>query len=107
MNSIISGQFSESDGKELYESCKPLRDVCNMMENEESRKFCNQYLDNWNNTKSTIMLLKMYDILDKAYYEANGAHPSKYIIINMLLKLTTHKNYNKLIETNMKEFVVK
>jgi hypothetical protein len=96
---------NEKHGKQIYNENAHFKDIADIMNNEKTRCFYDRYLSNWTDTKTIIVLLKTYDILEKAYFEKNNEYASKYFLTYMLFEITKHKNYNKIIKNNMLEYM--
>jgi hypothetical protein len=96
---------NEKHGEKIYNENIHFKDIADIMNDDKTRCFYNKYLSNWTDTKTIIVLLKTYDILEKAYFEKNNVPASKYFLTYMLFEMTKHKNYNKMIQNNMLEYM--
>lgn len=106
INNIKINKF-EIDGYELYNNKSSMKDIADIMDDKNTRSFYEKYLSNWDDTKAMVMLLKTYDILDKAYLKKYGKKVSKFIILSTLSNMLKHKNYDKLLVNNILECMEK
>lgn len=52
-------------GKKLYEDNDNYRNIVNVMEHPEFRKFFDKHFDNWTSTETILMFMKLYQVIEK------------------------------------------
>lgn len=55
----------ESNGKYIYKTNEHFRKLATVMEHPEFREFYNSYMSDWEDTKTIIMFMKLYDAVEK------------------------------------------
>ena len=91
---------AEKKGIHLYQTDKIFRDIATFMEHPESFNFYKNYIENQDNFKFIICLMKVYEIiskiLEKHNMEFNAYH--KLYVLYILLKNPT---YSRLIRKSI------
>jgi hypothetical protein len=59
-------------GRKLYHSNENMKNIANVMENPEFAKFFDTYFQDWNDVKSIVMLMKVYQKLHIHFGDLNG-----------------------------------
>lgn len=55
----------ETKGKQIYKNNEHFRRLANVMEHPEFREFYNSYMNDWEDTKTIIMFMKLYEAVEK------------------------------------------
>jgi uncharacterized protein involved in tellurium resistance len=55
----------ELKGKHIYKTNEHFRRLANVMEHPEFREFYNSYMNDWEDTKTIIMFMKLYEAVEK------------------------------------------
>lgn len=76
---------SEQIGKRLYKQNENYRTIANVMEHPEFRNFFKKYFSEWDNVKTVLMFLKIYEEIEKVSpIELNGYQ--KLSILDAIMK---------------------
>lgn len=78
-------ESSEKHGKSLYKQNDNYRVITNCLEHPEFRKLFDKHFDTWNNIRTIVMFMKVYDEIGKASpVELNGYQ--KLSILDNIMK---------------------
>jgi hypothetical protein len=78
-------------GEKIIENNDFLKDICELMENEQFNKFFNKYMSDWMDIKCSVTYMKLYDEFKKKYKKINNKELDKRIIIYLLTKIMKDK----------------
>ena len=78
-------------GEKIMQNNEFLKDICELMENEQFNKFFNKYMSDWLDIKCSITYMKLYDEFKKKYKKINNKELDKNIIIYLLTKIMRDK----------------
>lgn len=62
---VEDSKILEREGKIIYKTNKHYRRLANVMEHPEFREFFEQYMKDWETTKTMIMFMKIYQNVEK------------------------------------------
>ena len=66
MDQIVSSPNDlEEKGRKIYRQNEHFRKLANIMEHPEFREFYNSYMNDWEDTKTIIMFMKLYEAVEK------------------------------------------
>jgi hypothetical protein len=55
----------EQKGKQIYKTNEHFRRLANVMEHPEFREFYDSYMNDWEDAKTIIMFMKLYEAVEK------------------------------------------
>ena len=90
----VNKEISENNvvaGEKIMQNNEFLKDICELMENEQFNKFFNKYMSDWLDIKCSITYMKLYDEFKKKYKKINNKELDKNIIIYLLTKIMRDK----------------
>lgn len=92
----------EKNGKKLYNTNDTYKSIANLMEHPEFRKFFDKHFSNWDDIKTILMFLKLYQEIDTILpVNLNGYQ--KIFILDSLIKTTkTRREICKKFINNIK-----
>ena len=66
MDQIITASSAtlEENGRRVYHQNRHFRRLATIMEHPEFREFYNEYLKDWENVKSIVMFMKLYEAIE-------------------------------------------
>ena len=95
MDSIIEHNKHENilikNGKEITENNEFLKDLSNLMENEEFKTFYNKHMTNWMDIKCTAIYMRLYSEFKTKYKQIADMELDKHIIVFLLRKIMIDK----------------
>ena len=95
MDSIIEHNKHENilikNGKEITENNEFLKDLSNLMENEEFKTFYNKHMTNWIDIKCTAIYMRLYTEFKTKYKQIADMELDKHIIVFLLRKIMIDK----------------
>ena len=95
MNSIVEHNKDEhiliKNGKNITETNEILRDLSNLMENEEFKIFYNKHMTNWLDIKCTTIYMRLYSEFKTKYKEIANTELDKHIVVFLLRKIMTDR----------------
>ena len=95
MDSIIEHNKQETilikNGKEITENNEFLKDLSNLMENEEFKTFYNKHMTNWIDIKCTAIYMRLYTEFKTKYKQIADMELDKHIIVFLLRKIMIDK----------------
>jgi hypothetical protein len=95
MNSIVEHNKDEhiliKNGKNITETNEFLRDLSNLMENEEFKIFYNKHMTNWLDIKCTTIYMRLYSEFKTKYKEIANTELDKHIVVFLLRKIMTDR----------------
>ena len=95
MNSIVEHNKDEhiliKNGKNITETNEFLRDLSNLMENEEFKNFYNKHMTNWLDIKCTTIYMRLYSEFKTKYKEIANTELDKHIVVFLLRKIMTDR----------------
>lgn len=56
---------TEAKGRQIYKSNQHFRNVAEVMEHPEFRKFYEMYMEDWDSTRTILMFMKLYEAVEK------------------------------------------
>lgn len=62
---LVQKDSRELRGQKLYQENKHYRRLANVMEHPEFREFFDEYMKDWDSTKTILMFMKMYEAIEK------------------------------------------
>lgn len=86
-----------NEGNKIYEENDFLRDLYNMMNDNNFRVFVNKYLDKWDNIKNIILFIKLFETIEKEYYQIFKKKISKQKMLYSIKHLFANKELRKVI----------
>ena len=98
---------SEESGKKLYKQNENYRIIANLMEHPEFRQFYNKHFSNWEDVKTSIMFLKLYEEIEKlSLTPLNGYQ--KLDILNRIINTgeLRQKVCQEIIDWSNKNFIL-
>jgi len=115
MNAIVKREeLLIKNGKKIVEGNEFLKDLSNIMENEEFKTFYKKHMTNWMDIKCTSIYMRLYSEFKTKYNEISNMELDKNIIVFLLRKIMIDqdlrpfsiKTIDKMQETkwNTKEF---
>ena len=78
-------------GEKIMQNNEFLKDICELMENEQFNNFFNKYMSDWLDIKCSVTYMKLYDEFKKKYKKINNEELDKNIIIYLLTKIMRDK----------------
>ena len=93
----INNQNIINEGNKIYEENDFLRDLYNMMNDNNFRVFVNKYLDKWDNIKNIILFIKLFETIEKEYYQIFKKKISKQKMLYSIKHLFANKELRKVI----------
>jgi hypothetical protein len=78
-------------GEKIIENNEFLKDISDLMENEQFNNFFNKYMSDWMDIKCSVTYMKLYDEFKKKYKKLNNSDLDKSIIIYLLTKIMKDK----------------
>ena len=78
-------------GEKIIENNEFLKDISDLMENEQFNNFFNKYMSDWMDIKCSVTYMKLYDEFKKKYQKLNNSDLDKSIIIYLLTKIMKDK----------------
>ena len=78
-------------GEKIMQNNEFLKDICELMENEQFNNFFNKYMSDWLDIKCSVTYMKLYDEFKKKYKKINNKELDKNIIIYLLTKIMRDK----------------
>ena len=78
-------------GEKIMQNNEFLKDICELMENEQFNNFFNKYMSDWLDIKCSVTYKKLYDEFKKKYKKINNKELDKNIIIYLLTKIMRDK----------------
>lgn len=78
-------------GEKILENNEFLKDITELMENEQFNKFFNKYMSDWLDIKCSITYMKLYDEFKKKYKKLNNKELDRSIIVYLLTKIMKDK----------------
>jgi len=95
MNSIVEHNNQAAvlinEGKNIVESNDFLKDLSNLMENEEFINFYNKHMTNWMDIKCTSIYMRLYSEFKNKYKILADTDLDRHIIVFLLRKIMTDK----------------
>lgn len=95
MNSIVEHNKDDhiliKNGKEITENNEFLKDLSNLMENEEFKIFYNKHMTNWLDIKCTTIYMRLYSEFKTKYKEIANTELDKHIVVFLLRKIMTDR----------------
>ena len=99
MNGLVEYENNKKEimeGKRKLENNDFLRDLSNLMENEEFKNFFNKHMSSWMDIKCTVTYMKLYDEFKNKYKEINNEELDKNLAIYLLCKIMKNPKLNSL-----------
>jgi hypothetical protein len=94
-------------GEKIIENNEFLKDISDLMENEQFNNFFNKYMSDWMDIKCSVTYMKLYDEFKKKYKKLNNSDLDKSIIIYLLTKIMKDKKLRpwsiKTVDNMLKE----
>jgi len=100
----INNQNIINEGNKIYEENDFLRDLYNMMNDNNFRIFVNKYLDKWDNIKNIILFIKLFETIEKEYYQIFKKKISKQKMLYSIKHLFANKDLRKVILESYNNF---
>ena len=95
MDSIIKHNKQEdiliNNGKKIVENNEFLKDLSNLMENEEFKTFYNKHMTTWIDIKCTAIYMRLYSEFKTKYKQIAEMELDKHITVFILRKIMTDK----------------
>jgi len=115
MNELVEYENNKKEimeGKRKLEKNEFLRDLSNLMENDEFKNFFNKHMSSWMDIKCTVTYMKLYDEFKKKYKELNDEELDKNLAVYLMCKMMGDKNMcgwtiktvDNMLESNKLEF---
>lgn len=76
-------------GKDKINNNDFMKDLSDLMENEQFSKFFKKYMTDWDTLKCTTIYMRLYNEFKDKYNEISGKKLDKHIIIYLLSKIMT------------------
>ena len=86
-----------NEGNKIYEENNFLKDLYNMMNDNNFRIFVNKYLDKWDNIKNIILFIKLFETIEKEYFKIFNKNISKQEMLYSIKHLFLDNNLRKVI----------
>lgn len=103
---IVINNFKKdllNEGGKVLKKNKFFNDLENIMSNCEFKKFYDEYFKNFNDIKVILLYMKLYETIQKEYFEKNNKEIEKellaYIIKNLMMDNITRKAIFKSFNT--------
>ena len=96
MNKLVEYDNNKNrllEGKRKIENNEFLRDLSNLMENEEFKKFFNKHMSSWMDIKCTVTYMKIYDEFKKKYKEINDEELDKNLAVYLISKMMSKPDF--------------
>ena len=71
-------------GDKIYRTNENMRDVANMMSDKKFREFFTKHFQTWDDVKTTMMFMKMYEFVDFMF--PNKSIKVKLYVLNEIVK---------------------
>ena len=92
-----------NEGGKILKKNKFFNDLENIMSNSEFKNFYDEYFKNFNDIKVILLYMKLYETIQKEYFEKNNKKIEKellaYIIKNLMMDNITRKAIFKSFNT--------
>ena len=86
-----------NEGNQIYKENDFLRDLYNMMTDNNFRLFVNKYLDKWDNIKNIILFIKLFETIEKEYFKIFKKNISKQEMLYSIKHLFSDNDLRKVI----------
>ena len=103
---IVINNFKKdllNEGGKILKKNKFFNDLENIMSNSEFKEFYDEYFKNFNDIKVILLYMKLYETIQKEYFEKNNKEIEKellaYIIKNLMMDNITRKAIFKSFNT--------
>ena len=103
---IVINNFKKdllNEGGKILKKNKFFNDLENIMNNNEFKIFYDEYFKNFNDIKVILLYMKLYETIQKEYFEKNNKEIEKellaYIIKNLMMDNITRKEIFKSFNT--------
>jgi len=97
MNTLVKCENSKQEdilinnGKKIVENNEFLKDLSNLMENEEFKTFYNKHMSTWIDIKCTAIYMRLYSEFKTKYKQIAEMELDKHITVFLLRKIMTDK----------------
>lgn len=81
------------EGKRKIENNEFLRDLSNLMENDEFKNFFDKHMSSWMDIKCTVTYMKIYDEFKKKYKELNDEELDKNLGVYLMCKMMSKPDF--------------
>ena len=96
--------FIKKEGKQIYDKNTFFKDLHNMMQNEQFRKFYDKYYKDWGEIKVMMMYMKLYESIENEYYQQFGKKISKEKVLYIVRQIIRNKESRKYALEQLKNF---
>jgi hypothetical protein len=80
-----------NNGKKIIETNEFLKDLSNLMENEEFKTFYNKHMTTWIDIKCTSIYMRLYSEFKIKYKKISNVELDKHVVVFLLRKIMTDK----------------
>ena len=97
MNTLVKYENSKQEdvlinnGKKIVENNEFLKDLSNLMENEEFKTFYNKHMSTWIDIKCTAIYMRLYSEFKTKYKKISNDELDKHVVVFLLRKIMTDK----------------
>lgn len=102
-NNEITKNIIDS-GKKILEENIFFKELDDMMTDEKSRSFYDKYFKNYSDIKISILYMKLYETIQKEYFEINNHEIEKELLAYMIKELMSNKESLKKIISSFNDF---
>ena len=92
------------DGAKILKENKFFYDLEKIMQNDEFSTFYNTYFKNFNDIKTVLMYMKLYETIEKEYLTRYNKPIEKEILAKMMKEIMTNTPTRKMILKSFNEF---
>lgn len=92
------------EGKKILKENIFFNDLDNLMNDQNFKKFYDNYLNNFNDIKVVILYIKLYETIKSEYRDRYNLEINKELLIYMIRELMTDKNSRKMIFDSFHNF---
>ena len=96
--------FIKKEGKQIYDKNTFLKDLHNMMQNEQFREFYDKYYKDWGEIKVMMMYMKLYENIETEYLKKYNEKISKEMIMYIIREIIRNNDTRQFTLKKFKEF---
>ncbi len=79
--------------------------LTNIMSNRNFQDFFNQYFNDWEDVKTSIMFMKTYQFIDNKYQEIHLRSPCNDEMTMLMREMIENRDYRQYMAKNMIKFI--
>lgn len=99
---LVSGAVKE--GKKILKENDFFNELDFVMNDDNFRSFYSKYFKDFNDIKTVILYMKLYETIQKEYFERNNKDIERELLAYMIRELMNNENSRKIIFSSFQNF---